>query len=94
VKIHTDFLSSHFDLLIWTLESHVKIFNRKPEENFESCSAVSGQKNMIFKIVFIMMKIFTRVQKLDGTKNFKFNFSTHIIPKVIFIFPQIFKKIT
>jgi hypothetical protein len=53
-KFHTDFYQGHFDLLNWNLGSQVKKFNRKAEGNFESCSAVSGQRNLILeKIVFI-----------------------------------------
>jgi hypothetical protein len=45
-KFHTDFYQGHFNLLNWNLESQVKFFNRKPEGNVESCSAVGDQKKL------------------------------------------------
>jgi hypothetical protein len=71
-KFHTDFYQGHFNLLNWTLGSQVKNFNRKPEEN--KTKAVGDQKNLIFQNTFFyfMMNFFTRVQKIDGTKKFKF----------------------
>ncbi len=44
---------------------------------------------------YLMMKIFTRVQKINWisyNKIFNFNFSTHIIPTMIFIFLKNFQK--
>jgi hypothetical protein len=75
-------------ILNWTLGSQVKNFYRKPEENFESCSAVGDQKTWYSKIAFFIWWNFLHGDK----KKLNFNFSTHIIPKVIFIFPQISKK--
>ncbi len=68
------FYQGHFNLLNWTLGSQVEIFNWKPEGNFESCSAVGDQKNLIFQnsFFYLMVKIFTRVQKIIWTSYIKF----------------------
>ncbi len=47
------FYQGHFNLFNWTLRSQVKNFNRKPEGNFENCSAVGDHKTWSWKIVFL-----------------------------------------
>jgi hypothetical protein len=65
-KLIQIFCQGHFDLLNWNLGSQVKKFDRKAEGNFESCSAVGDQKKLDFpkQLFYLMVKIFTRVQKI------------------------------
>jgi hypothetical protein len=97
-KIHTDILSSSF--------RSSKLEFGIPSEKFvtENLKEISKAvqllvtENLIFQNSFFydnsdIMKIFTRVQKKNWTKKIlNFNFSTHIIPTKIFIFPQILQK--
>ncbi len=63
----------------------------------EISKAVGDQKNLIFQnSFFLMMKIFTRVQKIKWISytNFSYFIIQTYIPKVIFMFPQVSKKLT
>jgi hypothetical protein len=55
----------------------VKILTENLKKNIESCQLVVAKKNMIFQkkiFYYLMMKIFTRAQKLNETKKILFLF--------------------
>jgi hypothetical protein len=72
-KIHTDFYQGHFDLLNWNLGSHVKNFNRKPEENkMKAVSYWRSQKKLDLQNSFFFDEFFYTGSKTGWDKLHKF----------------------